>query len=347
MKTVQTVTGVLDEKDVRRICPHEHLILDMTHEAIEPETEEEKRLFYGGIGMEILGKLRRNPYIVKTNLVLDSVDDAVEEVKPLTAAGCNLLLDLSVIGLGRDVEKLKEISLKSGLNIVCGCGLFVHDSKLGKYADMSEDELTALMLGEIRNGVGDTGIKPGVIGEIGTSEKIYPSERRALIAAANVSNETGLPVFVHTYPWSRAGLEAVDLLISLGVPARRICICHLDVSFDEGAIYGALERGVYVEFDNLSKEFYFPSDDGAFAGGPFETDVARARMLKRLTEQGFADRLLLANDLCLKASLHKYGGDGYDYVFGHFAMMMKMEGVSPENVTRLLDENPRRFLFGD
>ena len=70
-------------------------------------------------------------------------------------------------------------------------------------------------------------------------------------------------------------------------------------------------------------------------------------MLKKLIELGYADRLLLANDLCLKASLHKYGGDGYDYVFGHFAMMMRMEGIPEDDVRRLLDENPRRFLFGD
>ncbi len=154
-------------------------------------------------------------------------------------------------------------------------------------------------------------------------------------------------MYVHTYPWSRAGLEAVDLLLAHGVKPQRICICHLDVTFDEGTIFRALDRGVYVEFDNLSKEFYFPPDDGAFAGGPFETDVARVRMLKKLTELGYADRLLLANDLCLKASLHKYGGDGYDYVFGHFAMMLRMEGVPEDDVRLLLDENPRRFLFGD
>ena len=206
---------------------------------------------------------------------------------------------------------------------------------------------TAAMLKEIREGVGETGIHPGVIGEIGTSEILYPMEQRALLAAANVSLETGFPVYVHTYPWSRAGIEAIDLLLNQGVKPRSICICHLDVCFNEGTIFRALDRGVYVEFDNLSKEFYFPSDDGAFAGGPFETDVARARMLKRLVDLGYGDRLLLANDLCLKASLHRYGGDGYDYVFNHFAMMMRMEGIDDNNISKLLDENPRRFLFGE
>ena len=347
MKTIQTVTGELRAEDARRICVHEHLILDMTHEAIEPKTEAAKRLFWDEIRMEHLGLLRHNPYVVRTNLVLDSVEDAVQEVGPLMAAGCDLLLDLTSVGLGRDVEKLREISTRSGLKVVCGCGLFVHDSRVEPYADWTVEQITQWMLREIREGIGDTGIRPGVIGEIGTSEVLYSIERRALLAAADAAVETGLPVYIHTYPWSRAGLEAADLLLSHGVKPRKICICHLDVTFDEGTIFRALDRGIWVEFDNLSKEFYFPSDDGAFAGGPFETDVARARMLKKLIGLGFADRLLLADDLCLKASLHKYGGDGYDYVFGHFAMMLRMEGVPEDDVRRLLDENPRRFLFED
>ena len=347
MKAIQTVTGTLLCDEVRRVCVHEHLILDMTHEAIEPATPEEKRLFWGEVRMENLGRLRHNPYVVRTNLILDSVEDAVEEVKPLMSTGCNLLLDLTSVGLGRNVEKLREISRRSGLNVACGCGLFVHDSRVEAYADWSVEQITEAMLCEIRDGIGDTGIRPGVIGEIGTSEILYPIEKRALIAAANVSLETDLPVFIHTYPWSRAGIEAVDLLLANGVRPERICICHLDVCFDEGTIFRALDRGIYVEFDNLSKEFYFPSDDGAFAGGPFETDVARARMLKRLVEYGYGGRLLLANDLCLKASLHRYGGDGYDYVFNHFAMMMRMEGIAEEDVRMLLDENPKHFLFGE
>lgn len=345
MKQIQTVTGVLRTEEVNRICPHEHLILDMTHEAVEPKTEAEKALFYGDIRMENLGLLRRNPYVVRTNLILDSIDDAVQEVKPIMDCGVNLLLDLTSVGLGRDVKKLKEISQKSGLNVACGCGLFVHDSRVEAYQDWSEEQIAEWMLKEIREGIGDTGIRPGVIGEIGTSEVLYPMERRALIAAARVSVETGLPVFIHTYPWSRAGLQAIDLLMSNGVPAKNICICHLDVTFDEEYIMLALDRGVYVEFDNLSKEFYFEPADGAFAGGPFETDVARARMIKKLIERGYVSQLLLADDVCLKASLVKYGGWGYAHAFTNFASMLKMEGVSEKDIHKILDENPKAFLF--
>ncbi|NLF28938.1 MAG: hypothetical protein GX592_13665 [Clostridiales bacterium] len=347
MKTIRTVCGEMRAEEAGLICVHEHLILDMTHEAVVPKTEAERALFHGGIRMENLGVLRRNPYVVQTNLELDSVEDAVDELRPLLDRGCNLLLDLTSVGLGRDARKLREISERTGLHIACGCGLFVHDSRVEPYSDWGVDEIARWMLREIRDGIEDTGICPGVIGEIGTSEVIHPFERRALLAAAIASAETGLPVYVHTYPWSRAGLEAVDLLLVRGVPAKRICICHLDVTFDEETILRALDRGVYVEFDNLGKEFYFEAADGAFAGGPFETDVSRARMLKKLIEGGYAEQLLLANDLCLKASLRKYGGWGYDHLFTNFVPMMRMEGIPAREIERLIRLNPRTFLFGD
>ncbi len=346
MKQIQTVTGMMNPDEVQRICPHEHLILDMTHEAVEPKSEAEKELFYSEIRMENLGLLRRNPYVVRTNLILDSVEDAVREVKPIMDCGVNLLLDLTSVGLGRNVEKLKEISEKSGLNVACGCGLFVHDSRVETYRDWTTNKIFEWMRKEIRDGIGDTGIHPGVIGEIGTSEVIHPMERRALLAAARVSAETGLPVFLHTYPWSRAGLEAIDLLTENGVAAKNICICHLDVTFDEAYILMALDRGVYVEFDNLGKEFYFEPADGAFAGGPFETDVARAKLIKKLIDRGYVSQLLLANDVCLKASLVKYGGWGYAHAFTNFASMLKMEGIPAQRIQEMLDDNPKAFLFG-
>lgn len=346
MESIQTVHGKIGSEDVALICVHEHLILDMTHEAIMPTTEEERALFLGEIRMENLGVLRRNPYLVRSNLLLDSVEDAAEELRPLQAAGCNVLIDLTSVGLGRDARKLREIADRTGMHIVCGCGLFVHDSRVEPYADLSAEEIAAWMIGEIREGIGETGIRPGVIGEIGTSEEIYPIERRALQAAGVASAETGLPVYVHTYPWSRAGLDAIDILMSFGVPPARICVCHLDVSFDEEYLMQVLDKGVYVEFDNLGKEFYFEPSDAAFAGGPFETDVARARMLRKLVEASYTDQLLAANDLCLKTGLKKYGGWGYDHLFRNFVPMMRMEGVAQEAVDRIVSKNPKAFLFG-
>ncbi|OPZ67875.1 MAG: hypothetical protein BWY81_01111 [Firmicutes bacterium ADurb.Bin467] len=98
-------------------------------------------------------------------------------------------------------------------------------------------------------------------------------------------------------------------------------------------------------FFRLSLRGLHNTGHGAFAGGPFETDVSRAGMLKKLVERGYAGQLLLANDLCLKASLRKYGGWGYDHLFTNFAPMMRMEGVPGREIERLIRLNPSAFLF--
>ena len=345
MKEIQTLNGVKNLDNYHRICAHEHLLIDMTHEAVEPQTEEEKALFYGQITMERLGVLRRNPYIVRENLILDSVPDAIHEMQYLKKHKVDLLLDLSpTVGLGRDIQKLKQIADSTDINIVCGTGFFVHDALDEKTAALSCDQMAEIMLREIREGIEDTGIRAGVIGEVGVSEKIYPVEMESLLATAKVYKETGLPVYLHTYPWSWAGLEAAELLVAKGVDPKSICVCHIDVTFDYAYLLALLKLGVYIEFDNFGKEFYFPPQDGAFAGGPFATDVERVRMLKKLIEDGYVNQLLIANDVCLKASLHKYGGWGYDHIFENIVPMMQQEQIAPEHIRQIVDENPLAFL---
>lgn len=346
MRKLNTLRGTISADEVNLICPHEHLFINMTHEAIEPKTDAEKELFYGDINMKDLGVLHRNPYVVRKNLTLEDVDLAVEETDCLADYGCNLLVDVTSVGVGRDFMKLKEFGEKSNLNVIAGTGLFVHDALPKMYEEKTVQQIADWMIDEIRNGHCDTGIRPGVIGEIGVSEKIYPVEEKSIRAAAIASVATDLPIYLHTYPWNRVALDAVKMLLCGGVKPENICICHLDVTFDDEYLRQALALGIYLEFDDLSKEFFFEPQEGAFAGGPFETDVARARKIKELIDEGYTDQLLLANDLCLKASLHRYGGVGYDHAFRNFVPMMKMYGVSEKDIHRIVYENPKRFLFG-
>ena len=345
MKEIQTLHGARSLDNYHRICAHEHLLIDMTHEAVEPKTEAEKELFYGKITMERLGVLRRNPYIVRENLILDDVQDAIREIEHLKKHKVDLLLDLTpTVGLGRDIHKLKQISENTDIDIVCGTGFFVHDALDEKTAALNCDQMAEIMLREIQEGIDGTDIRAGVIGEVGVSEKIYPVEMESLLATAKVYKQTGLPIYLHTYPWSWAGLEAAELLVKNGVDPKSICVCHIDVTFDYAYLLALLKLGVYIEFDNFGKEFYFPPQDGAFAGGPFATDVERVRTLKQLVEDGYVNRLLIANDECLKASLHKYGGWGYDHIFENIVPMMLQEKMCADVIKQIVDINPIEFL---
>ncbi len=345
MKTINTIRGTKNLADCKRVLAHEHLLIDITHEAVEPKDAEAKELFYSEVKMENLGVLRRNPYIIRENLILSDENDAINEIKFLKNHNVDLLLDLTSIGIGRDMAKLKKIQETTDIDIVVGTGFFVHDALDEKYSNMSAEEMAEILIKEIEVGIEDSGIKAGAIGEVGVSEKIYPVERNSIIAAAIAHKKTGLPIYLHTYPWSWAGLDAVNLLIENGVPGKSICVCHIDVTFDYEYLKAIMATGAYIEFDNCGKEYYFEAQEGAFAGGPFATDVERVAMLKKLVADGYGKQVIISNDVCLKASLHKYGGWGYDHIFTNIVPMMRQEKMAAEDIKMIADENPIRFLM--
>jgi len=344
MTKIQTVTGEIEKKDLGVIAPHEHLFIDINFEEIPPKTEEEKELFYSPVSLNNIDILRRNPFLVKDNLVIDDFDTAVSEMKRFKKAGGTTVVDLTNIGIKRDLKKIKKVSEESGVQVIAGCGLYTSLSVPEPYSKMSEDEIATMMINEIKNGDPDTGIKPGVIGEIGTSETIDELEEKSLRGAAYANLQTHLPIYIHTYSWSQASLEAIDILTKEGVKPEQICICHLDVEFDRDYLKKVFDKGVYAMFDNFGKEYYFSAQDAVFAGGPFETDRDRVRMIKEMIMENHTNRLMLATDVCLKSLLHAYGGWSYDHIFTNIIPMMENEGVSKEDIDTIINKNPTEFI---
>ena len=346
MKTIHTVNGAMEVKSLGLIAPHEHIFINITNQY------PGKKDMYGidgdndKVGIENLGALRRNCYLIRDNLLLDDVDTAIHEAGYFKRAGGNTIVDLTPVGVGRDVHKLKEVADAAGINIIVGCGLYTHDAIPQQLEKMSVQQLSEHYIRELTEGIDSTDIKAGVIGEIGTSDVIYPVEERALRASAIAHKKTGAPIYIHTYPWGHAALEALDIIEEYGVDPSNICICHLDVQFDCEYMLSVLKRGAYLEFDNFGKEFYIIKNPGEFAGGAFASDIERVRMLMKLIEKGYEDKLLLANDVCLKILLHTFGGWGYDHVHVNIKQMMQSEGMSREMIEKLLEQNPMRFLAG-
>ncbi len=344
MQMIETVLGPIPSDQLGVIAPHEHFFIDTTFEAIPPTTPEELELFNSPVSMRNIDVLRRNPFLVKDNMILDDLDTIVYEVSRAKKAGVNTIVDLTNIGIKRNLHKIREVSRQTGVNVIAGSGLYTGLTIPEPYRSMSAEDLAREMIHEIRFGDPETGIKPGVIGEIGTSEVIDESEEKGLRAAAWTNLETGLPIYIHTYPWTRASLDAIKILTEEGVKPEQICICHLDVEFNHEYLGQVFDTGAYAMFDNFGKEYYFAAADAVFSGGPFETDRDRVRMIIRMIKEGHTQRLMLATDVCLKALLHTYGGWSYDHIFTNITVMMENEGISKEDIHTILMDNPTRFI---
>ena len=166
------------------------------------------------------------------------------------------------------------------------------------------------------------------------------------MAAARASRASGLAIQVHIYPWSANGLEALEILKEEKADPGRIVICHADVAPDREYILKLLAEGVFVEFDNFGKEFL--CEPGGFAGGAFAKDRDRAALAAELIRLGFADKLLITNDICLKCMLRSRGGEGYTHIFRNIVPLIASFGIPEAEIREiLLHDNPLRMLAGE
>lgn len=343
---INSVCGELSREQLDVVTTHEHVLLDLTgfYQALpvpgieDPASQK--------VEMWNLGILSRDCYALKDNLLLDDEDVQAEELVRFKQAGGSTVVDASLPGIGRNAQALKRISQKTGLNIIMGTGFYVGETHPKELAKMTERQVADLMVKELKEGVDDTGIRAGYIGEIGISEIFDERERKVLRAAAMAQLDTGVAINVHINPWTTNGLEAADILLDAGVSSERICISHIDVENREDYVYALLKKGVYVEFDNFGKEYYIRREVRNSGYGLFVHDTDRVTFLKKIIDDGYLSQILLSCDLCLKNLMHKYGGWGYDHVLTNIVPMMEDEGITQEQIQTLLVKNPADWLLG-
>jgi len=343
---VMTVTGQIEPDSLGITLAHEHLFIDIRNQFREFEDPRKARISKQKLRTSNLDAVRRNPYAIRDNLLLDDVDLIVEEAGAFKKLGGTTIVDCTSVGIHRDPVKLREVARRTGLNVIAGCGYYTHDTHPAEMGEWTPEQIAEHMVRDLTVGIAGTGIKAGVIGEIGTSHPVTPEEKKVLAASAIASCRTGAPIQVHTYPWAQEGRAIATRLLEAGVAPHKIVICHTDVEPVREYIEALLALGVFVEFDNIGKEFDIPEKQRAFAGGRFVSDPQRVHLIRDLLEQGHGARILISNDICLKCLLLAYGGEGYNHLLRNIVPMMRAQGIDEEAIRGFLIDNPAR-LFAD
>lgn len=332
---IETVCGKIKIDDIGVTSAHEHVFIDMRH--CVAITGNEAPVFYDKIDMKNRGLVFSDPYAILDNALLDNVDDAIFEMKCFKEAGGDTIIDCTLDEIGRDPISLKKVSEESGVNIILGCGNYYDVA----HPEFVENETIFQLANRIRKdlteGISETGIKAGIIGEIGTSAIMTDNEKKVLHAAGIVGAELNKPVHVHTDLYTENGFEVIDILESEGMKPNKICINHIDVLIRPKYIFALLERGVYIEFDNFGKEFYLPNNRR------FAYDLERMEILKEIIEKGYEKQVLISNDICLKTMWRTYGGAGYAHILTNVRTMAKEFGIL-EQYNKILTENVKEFL---
>ncbi len=344
---VMTVTGPVPKEALGVTLTHEHLFMDLRWACLPPAGAVETALQDEPVSMRRLGLLRRDPMRMRDNLLFSDPQLMAAEALEFKKAGGRAIVDQSSVGTGRAPLALRNLANLTGLNVVMGCGFYLQGGLPAATIAEKEAGLVEAVLKEIRFGVGDTGIRPGIIGEIGMRPQIEDWERKSLRVAAQAHRESGLPISVHiqavpTIPGFEDrpnGLQVLDLLEKQGVRPDRVIISHTDARIHLDYMKAIMDRGAYAEFDHIGKEFYIDSADFVMA-----TDWDRVEALATLVRGGYEKRLLISHDFCFKMDLVAYGGWGYAHILDNIVPMMVRRGISRESIHTIMVGNPADLL---
>lgn len=308
MTFIRTVLGDITPAQLGVCYAHEHVIID-----------------------------RSFTTFVTPDFLLDDVARAVAELRQFQANGGRAMIDSMPCDCGRNVFKLAEVSRQSGVHLVCPTGLHLARYYPPKHwgETCTEEELVALFVADIVEGVDAhdygspmvrrTPHRAGVI-KIATDRTLAPREVRHFRAAAEAHRRTGCPILTHTEQGELA-LEQIELLRSLGVNLRHVCLSHTDRIPDHAYHRDLLASGVRLEYDSA---FRWP----AARGNP-----TRDLLLALLPE--FPDQLMLGMDAARLAYWASHGGKpGLSFLLTDFSAQLRAAGVSVEALHRIFVTTP-------
>lgn len=256
-------------------------------------------------------------------------DDVVSDLSKAMQHGLKAVVDLSVLGSGRNPVALKKISLQAGLPVVCAAGFY-----WGPYPqvvfDSSVEVLRDILIQELTAGIEGTDIRGGVI-KIGTGRGVIGiAAERVFHAAALASMATGAPVVTHTSTVEQAFWH-LDTLQRAGMDPSRILVSHMGAARNVAQLLDISRHGALMGIDKV----------GFIAR---RSNAELADLVRDACEMGLENQLILSSDVARKDRLMRHGGSSYGAVFADFLPMLRERGVSAQKIEVMMCRNPRHIL---
>jgi phosphotriesterase-related protein len=317
MPKVQTVLGPRDIADLGRTLIHEHVLVG-----------------YPGWFMDT----RMPPFI--RNEALARVVDAFQQ---LHAYGVKTVVDPCPMDLGRDVGFVAEVAQRTGLNFITATGVYMEAQGIPfTLRPLETDTIADIFQQEIEDGIGLSGIRPGII-KIATGDGVVSDyERKMLTAASRAAKRTGLVLLSHTENCS-CGHEQIDIVTGEGVASSRLLVGHSCGRDDHDYQASLARRGAYVGFDRFGIEI-------------FNSDANRTKNVKQMIDAGLRDHVLLSHDKvnCWLGGIPGVGDPAQvDHVVPNWKMTHLFEnifpalremGVADDDLDYIVTDNPRRYF---
>jgi phosphotriesterase-related protein len=328
------VRGLVEPEVLGHVQPHEHLLVNLLPPPLRDAPGEP-------IQLETLGRLRRHWTSNPENLHLDSIEDAIDEMRRYRDAGGGTLVDATCIGIGRDPAGLLRISEETGVHVVMGSGYYEAVYHPAEVETLAEEAIAERIERDILEGVGESGVRSGIIGEIGLGHPVKPPEEKVLRAAAAAQRATGAAILIHPPRHPDGPRDALRILSQAGGDPERAIVCHIDRTlFDLAPMLELATTGCYLEFDLFGQESSFYP----LTSIDMPNDATRIDYLVGLIQAGFGERLLVSQDICTKIHLTRFGGESYTHILENVIPMMELKGLGKDEIRMICVQNPAGVL---
>jgi len=257
---------------------------------------------------------------------------ALPHLKSVRALGCETFVECTPAYLGRDPGLLAQLSQASGLQIITNTGFYgaAGDKYVPRFAySETATEIAARWVGEFRDGIPPSGIRPGFI-KIGVDAGPLSKTSAKLVSAAALTHlQTGLVIASHTGD-GVAAMAQLALLKNHTVPPSAFIWAHAQDETNTSLHQRAAAEGAWIEFDGIAEE-------------SLNQNVARVKDMK---QAGYLQHVLISQD----AGWYRVGQPGggsfraYDLLFTRFLPELRRAGLNENDVRTLMIDNPRRAL---
>lgn len=268
------------------------------------------------------------------------VDDVVAKALPylleIKKAGCKTFVDCTPVYLGRDVRVLKRLAQETGMNIITTTGYYgaLEEKFLPQHAyTETAEQLTARWVNEWKNGIDDSGVRPGIIKTSVDGGPLRPVYKKVLTAVAAAHLQTGLTISVHTGD-GVAAMEWMDLFQKNHVHLSALRWVHAQNEKDKQLHLKAAKMGAWLEFDGIDE-----ANDANIA--------EHVDFVKHMKDNGYLKQVLISQDAGWYHVGEPNGGEfrGFAGLFTKFVPALMSAGFTKQDVDQLLVQNPRESLL--
>jgi len=312
-KTINTVNGPISLSEAGLFLPHEHIIHRFGMDSQEPPVYDEEQVY----------------------------DQVVPYLNYIKSLGVQTIADCTTAYFGRHVGILKELSKRTGMNIVTNTGFYgaANDRYVpSSVQSNSPEKIAEKWIEEYHNGI-DGSVKPGFIKTAIDSKGLSETDKKLVEAAAITSRETGLTIAVHTSGNIKGAKKQMEILRHHRVDFSNWIWVHAQ-NGDNETIVDAAKKGAWISVDDLRQPYY----DFKRKEAHNRNTLSRAMsVLLEFKKQGLLNRVILSHD----GTGYSPGGSmnrHLDVLVKSFIPMMQAAGFSDEEIKLLTVENPARAL---